>query len=317
MHVQYGFAGMPEAATGLTIGAFDGVHLGHQALIRWMARGAEQRGWRPWVLTFDPVPRQVLQGREAQLLSSLEGRLEYLAALDVAGTVILPFDAALIETPAEAFVTQLVARMGMRGLWIGPDFTLGRQREGDVAHLRALGDRRGFEVNVFEARVTWDAAPVRSSRIRRALRAGRVAEARGCLGRPYRMDGPVVYGDQRGRVLGFPTANLDLPAERLRPANGVYICRAHVPQGSFAAITNVGTRPTFNNRPPTVEAHLLDFCADIYGETLQLDFLKRLRPEEKFPSADALIRQMARDEAEARAWFRARQPKPAPVDAFS
>lgn len=308
MRVTYGWEGIVAPEAGFTIGAFDGVHLGHQALIRWMVAETRSRDWQPWALTFEPLPRQALHPTPNAALSSLEERLGYLAELGLVGTAVLPFDAALAQMTAEAFVQRLIEQWGLRGLWLGPDFTLGRGGEGDVAYLRALGAARGFEVHVFTESVLWEGAPVRSSRIRQALRAGEVTEAWGCLGRPYRLTGSVVRGDQRGRTLGFPTANLDLAAERLRPANGVYICEAHLPHGNFAALTNVGTRPTFNNRPPTVEAYLLDFSADIYGETLRLDFLERLRPEEKFPSAAALIRQMKQDEAAARAWLAEPQP---------
>ncbi len=292
-----------EQPTGLTIGAFDGVHLGHQALIRWLVDNARAAGWSPVVLTFDPLPRQVLDPEYCGLLSDLDDRLPIFADLGVDGVVVVPFDEEVAEVPARAFTAKLRTHLSLRGLWVGPDFALGRERTGDVAALQSLGDEQGFEVHVFDEVVRWEGAPVRSSRIRRAVRAGDVATARGCLGRPYRLTGQVVRGDQRGRTLGFPTANLHLPAARLTPAHGVYVCRAHLARGSFRAITNVGTRPTFNHRPPRVEAYLMSFSERIYGERLQLEFLHRLRDEVKFESAEALIRQMHRDEVEARAWF--------------
>jgi len=310
MWIAYGLSQQNTSElTGLTIGAFDGVHLGHQALIRWFVTESHRAGLQAVVLTFDPLPRQVLTHHSkvarqiGGVLSVLEERLACIASLEVDGVVVLSFDRALAATPALDFVTHLGEHLSLRGFWVGSDFSLGKGRGGNITFLRELGRVRGFDVHVFEQVVLWNGAPVRSSRIRRALRAGDVEEACGCLGRPYRLSAPVGYGDQRGRTLGFPTANLVIPEERLLPANGVYICHAHVPQGCFHAITNVGTRPTFNHRPPTVEAHLLDFSANLYDMPLQLDFLHRLRPEIKFSSAEALVAQMHKDEADARAWL--------------
>ena len=291
--------------SGLTIGAFDGVHLGHQALIRRMVTGAHRGGMQAVVLTFDPLPRRVLGRGENGLLSTLDERMALLEPLGVDGVVVLPFDRETAATPAADFVALLVTRLALRGLWVGPDFALGHQQEGDVPFLRTMGTQYGFALHVFEENVVWEGLPVRSSRIRRAVRAGDMRQANGCLGRPYRLAGVVVHGEQRGRRLGFPTANLALPAERLLPANGVYVCRAHLPSGSFAAITNVGTRPTFDHHPADVETHLLDFSADIYGELLRVDFLHRLRAERRFPSAAALVAQIRRDEIAARAFLSA------------
>lgn len=296
---------MLEAESGLTIGAFDGVHLGHQALIRWMATEAHRGGMQAVVLTFDPLPRQVLRRGENGLLSTLEERIALMEPLAVDGVVVLPFDRKTAATPAADFVTLLVKRLALRGLWVGPDFALGRHQEGNIPFLKKIGTHYGFTVHVFNTNVLWEGRPVRSSRIRRAVKAGEMREANGCLGRPYRLTGIVEHGEQRGRRLGFPTANLELPEERLLPANGVYVCRAYLQRGSFDAVTNVGTRPTFDHHPPDVEAYLLDFSADIYGERLRLDFLHRLRAELRFPSAETLIAQIRRDEAAARAFLAA------------
>ena len=291
--------------TGLTIGAFDGVHLGHQALIRWMVTEAHRSGMQAVVLTFDPLPRQVLGRGENGLLSTLEERLTLMEPLEVEGVVVLPFDRETAATPAADFVAALVNRLRLGGLWVGPDFSLGRHQEGDIPFLQEMGARYGFALHVFEENVLWEGHPVRSSRIRRAVKAGDMRQANGCLGRPYQLTGSVGHGEKRGRRLGFPTANLELPEGRLLPANGVYVCRAHVQGGSFAVITNVGTRPTFDHHPPDVEAHLLDFSGDIYGELLRLDFLHRLRAERRFPSAAALVAQIRRDEVAARAFLSA------------
>ena len=301
-----------QQPSGITIGAFDGVHLGHQALIRRLVSDAHARGLEPLVVTFDPLPRQRLRPDEYRLLSALTERLVHIEALGVAGVVVIPFDTDLIHTSAEVFADQLVAHLALTRLWIGPDFRMGRDRQGDAGFLREAGSRLGFTVDVLDEVVTWEDRPVRSRRIRAALRAGNLREANGCLGYPYRLSGRVVHGDQRGQSLGFPTANLELPEERLLPANGVYICHAYLGEPAdpastiYGAITNVGTRPTFDHASPSVEAHLLDFSEDIYGQTLRLDFVKRLRPELKFPSASALIEQMRHDEAAARHWLQQR-----------
>lgn len=294
---------IPKTPVGLTIGAFDGVHLGHQALIRWMMKQAHGVGYQAVVLTFEPLPRQFFQPREHTRLSSCDERLEYLQALGVEGVIVLPFDRALTTRSAQDFVTMLTQALPLRGLWIGADFTLGHERKGNVAFLHQAGRQYGFTVHTFDEMVVWDAAPVRSSRIRRALRAGYVTEAWACLNRPYALQGPVVHGDKRGRTLGFPTANLGVPVSRLRPANGVYVTQVHLPQGLFQSVTSIGTRPTFHNRPPTVESYILDFDDDIYDVPLRLDFLHCLRPEVEFPSAEALITQMNQDVVDTQAWF--------------
>lgn len=292
-----------SAPVGLTIGAFDGVHVGHQALLRRFVAEAHDAGLQAVVLTFDPLPRQVLFPAPPLLLSSPAERVEQFAALGVDGVATLRFDQTLAALTAQQFIAQVMGAVDLRGLWVGADFALGRARGGSVPVLREIGAARGFAVHPFAETVLWGDAPVRSSRIRRALQAGDVTDAWGCLGRPYRLSGLVVHGDRRGHTLGFPTANLAVAAERLLPGWGVYVTRAHLPQGSFEAVTNVGGRPTFNHRPPAVEAYLLDFSADIYGAVVALDFLHRLRAEEKFGSADALIAQMRHDVTETRAWF--------------
>ncbi|MBN1486883.1 MAG: bifunctional riboflavin kinase/FAD synthetase [Anaerolineae bacterium] len=292
--------------TGITIGAFDGVHLGHQALISWMIAEAHHNNLEAVVLTFDPLPRQVFKQQENGLLANLEERLSFLEKLEPEGVIVTPFNRKVAATAAEDFIKILVENLQMRGVWIGPDFKLGRGGEGTPAHLRELGQRYDFTVATFNDVILWHDEPVRSSRIRKALRAGRLDEANGCLGRPYRITGLVTHGDKRGRSLGFPTANLAISEKRLLPADGVYICQVQLKRGIFNAITNVGTRPTFNNRPPTVEAHLLDFSGNIYGEHIQVDFLHRLRPELKFDSAEALIEQMGQDANHARLWLATR-----------
>lgn len=292
-----------EGRTGLTIGAFDGVHLGHQALIRRMVAESQHAGMQAVVLTFDPLPRQVLGHNKHGVLSTLEERLDFLKVLGPDGVVVQLFDRKTALIPATDFVTWLVEKLALVDLWVGPDFALGHNHEGNIPFLKDMGARCGFAVRVFEETIQWGGHPVRSSRIRHALKGGDLVQANGCLGRPYRLSGIVEHGDQRGRLLGFPTANLQVVGDQLLPANGVYICRVHLHGERFDAIVNVGTRPTFDRHPPIVEAHLLNFSRDIYAESLQLDFLHRLREELRFPSAEALIEQMHADRVHAAAWL--------------
>ncbi len=292
-----------EHTVGLTIGAFDGVHLGHRALIRWMAREARRAGLYAVVLTFDPLPAQLLSDGDRQVLSSPAERVRLIASLGVDAIIMVPFDEDVMTIPATTFVTRLVTHLSMQGLWVGPDFALGRDREGDVPFLREVGTRWGFEVQVFDEVIRWAGQPVRSSRIRRALEKGHLEEANGCLGRPYRLSGIVGPGDRRGRELGFPTANLKVPSAQLLPAVGVYICRAYLPEGVFDAVTNVGTRPTFAQHVKTIEAHLLGFDANVYGEPMQLAFLHRLRSEMKFDSPEDLATQLHKDVEQTRTWL--------------
>lgn len=303
-----------ESGTAITIGAFDGVHRGHQALIARLVEEARARGLTSVALTFNPLPVQVLERRAFGLLTTLTERLERIAALGVEGVVIVPFTRELMDTPASAFVDQLLAHLRLRVLYVGPDFKLGRNQEGNIDFLTRLSVKLGYEVHVLEDTVLWKGKPVRSSHIRQALRAGAIEEANGCLGYAYSLSGVIGSGDQRGRKLGFPTANLILTEDRLLPGNGIYVCRAHLKNGVYQALTNVGTRPTFNHSETTVEAYLLDFSADIYGELLTLDFLAYLRPEARFDSAEKLVAQMRRDEIDARAWFAAH---PAPCQSLS
>jgi riboflavin kinase/FMN adenylyltransferase len=271
-----------------------------------MVEGARQADLYAVVLTFDPLPAQLLSsqsGEERQVLSSPAERVRLLASLGVDAVMVLSFDQEVMTIPATPFIRRLMHHLTMRGLWIGPDFALGREREGDVPFLRALGERQGFTVEVFERVIRWRGSPVRSSRIRRALEEGQLEEANGCLGRPYCLSGVVGGGDRRGRKLGFPTANLKVPSAQLLPADGVYVCRAYLPQGVFDAVTNVGTRPTFEEQTKTIEAHLLGFSAWVYGEPMRLAFLHRLRQEMRFDSPEALAAQLHKDVQQAQVWL--------------
>jgi riboflavin kinase/FMN adenylyltransferase len=251
-------------------------------------------------LVFDPHPATALGYEPPPLLTTIEERAELLAASGLDVLIVSPFTKVLAHTSAADFVEALLQQLRLAVLWGGPDLALGHRREGDVPSLRRLGAERGFAVRVVEPLV-WQGALVSSSRVRAALRAGDLAQATGCLGRPYRLTGTVIHGDGRGHSLGIPTANLSLPPERMVPAGGIYACLAHTERsGTHLAAVNIGTRPTFDGHDVTVEAHLIDFAADLYDQTLALDLVARLRDEVAFPDVDALMAQMQKDIAQAR-----------------
>ncbi len=287
----------------LTIGNFDGLHIGHRQILRTVIDRARARDGEAVVYTFDPHPRKVLQSdRAPSLLTTTEQKLELLAAAQIDLVVLEPFTAAFATTTAESFVREHVhARVAPLEVYVGYDFHYGRDRAGSMRLLTELGPRLGFAVTIIPE-VTIGGRDVSSSRIRELLAAGDVEEAKRMLGRSFAVRGTVVAGDRRGRTLGFPTANLS-PENEVVPAEGVYA--GHValldagtpPAGSrFAAVTNVGRRPTFKEDDPALaEAHLLDFRGDLYDRRIELSFEARLRGEQKFPGADALRAQIARD----------------------
>jgi len=283
-----------EQPTILTIGAFDGVHLGHQQLIRSVVESARASGRRAALVTFFPHPSVVLGRAEPFYLTSNEEKLEQFERLGLDLAVVVEFTRETAQIRAAQFVDLLIENLLMRELWIGHDFALGYKREGDAAFLQAMGVERGFAFHQAEP-VLLDGQPVSSSRIREALRAGDMRQVAACLGRPFRLSGVVSQGAQRGRKLGVPTANLAIGAEHAIPRNGIYASRAHVGHATYPAVTNIGTRPTFDNGARTIEAHLLDFNGDLYGQTMALDLIEYQRPEIKYDSIEALIAQMQKD----------------------
>jgi riboflavin kinase/FMN adenylyltransferase len=297
MQTFFNFPAQPlERPAFLTIGNFDGVHRGHQMLVSEMVEAAHTAGCGAGLLTFDPHPVAVLRPDLAlPYLTSPEERADLLAALGLDFVLILPFDRTTAALTAAEFMRLVVARVPLCALWIGPDFALGRGRDGDATRLEALGQDLGYALRVTSA-YDWHGEPVRSSRIRSLLaNDGAVEQAAELLGRPYTVWGEVVHGAERGRGLGFPTANLKLPAGRLVPAYGIYACWAWRGETGYPAAVNVGVRPSFDNGHPSVEAYLLDFDDDLYGETLGLSFIHRLRGEQRFADIHALIAQMGRD----------------------
>jgi riboflavin kinase/FMN adenylyltransferase len=234
-------------------------------------------------------------------LTTAEQRAEYLLALGVDHVVTQPFDKELRRMRAEVFVDQLVTHLRPEQLWVGVDFALGYEREGNVAFLTQQGKEKGFAVHTIDLLQTEDASNIiTSTLIREALNRGEVEQVREWLGRAYSVSGEVVHGKKRGRAIGFPTANVLVWEQQVLPTNGVYVGWAQLGEERFMAVTNIGVRPTFNNGGVTVEAHLLDFDRDIYGDTLTVSFEKHLRPERKFESLDGLIDQINADAKEGR-----------------
>ena len=292
----------PDKETALTIGVFDGVHRGHRALVERLVERARAGGRRAVVLTFHPHPDKTLHKRPTRYyLTTPEQRADLLLALGVDLVITLSFDEETRRLSARDFVERLVARLDLVDLWVGSDFALGYQREGTVDHLRKLGKAAGFGVTRVEPIVDESGgAAFSSSRIRELLTCGDVRAAKGQLGRAYALFGPVIHGQQRGRTIGVPTANLALWDEQVVPANGVYAGWALLGGARFMAAINIGIRPTFDDAQLSLEAHLLDFDRDIYGERLEVMFEERLRPERKFDGLDDLVGQIKRDIAATR-----------------
>lgn len=295
----------PERGSVVTIGAYDGVHLGHRAVIAEVkARAAAQQA-ESVVVTFDRHPASVVRPESAPpLLTDLDQKLELLAGAGVDRTVVVRFDAERAEESAQDFVSEmLVGRLRARSVVVGHDFHFGKGRGGNVALLSEMGNRLGFDVLGMRL-LSNGADAVSSTRIRKLLAEGAVEEVPPLLGRPHEVRGTVVHGDGRaGAELGFPTANVAVPGEILLPADGIYAGRYLRPDGSsLPAAVSLGRRPTFypEGAPLLLEAHVLDFHGDLYGEQARVRFVGRLRDELKFDSAEALVAQMDKDVAEVR-----------------
>lgn len=284
----------------LALGVFDGVHIGHQAVIARAVDAARREGGLPGVLTFDPHPIRVCAPGKAPaaLLETLEHKGQIVAALGVRLFVPLKFDANFAAIEAQEFIARLTAAP-VRTLCVGEDWRFGHQRGGDVALLRQQAGRRGFQLEAVPP-VMLDGERVSSTRVRQAIRDGNLAAAARMLGRPYAVSGIVTAGDQRGRTLDFPTANV-ATGELQLPPDGVWAVWARTADGrAHAAVANLGLRPTIGGKRRLLEAHLLDFAADLYGQRLEVTFVQHLRAELRFPSLDALREQIARDARAAR-----------------
>ncbi len=289
----------------LAIGVFDGVHLGHQAVICTSARHAGQAGATPVVVTFDPHPVKVLRPESApRLLTATQHKIALIRDLGVAHLLVLRFDRAFAATSPEDFVRQLVEHSKpLREICVGHEWSFGKGRAGNLALLKKLGEVDGFNVIGVEA-VKVNGEVVSSTAIRQAVAEGNLVKATQMLGREYTILGTVIRGEQLGRKLGFPTANLSAHSEQF-PPNGVYVTEARLGGSFYRGVANLGFRPTVASGKPErlLELHLFDLDREVYGEEMEVRFLRYLRPEQKFQDVDALRTQIATDVAQARESF--------------
>ena len=285
----------------ITIGVFDGVHRGHRHLIARLVREARGVGSLAGVVTFKNHPITVLRpGVEVRFLTDLDERVRLLNELGVDFVVPIRFDRELANLSSRDFLTQLYESLRMRRLIVGPDFAMGRDRDGTLDTLPAIGESIGFSFESVDL-MTDSAGVVKSTTIRNRIAEGDVSRAAKLLGRNFAITGIVGHGEERGRELGFPTANLELGSDLMFPGDGIYATRAHLESGSYMAATSIGVRPTFDDvENRTIEAYLLDFSGDIYGQTLRLEFVQHLRGEEKFDTLQALLDQMDEDVRQTR-----------------
>jgi riboflavin kinase/FMN adenylyltransferase len=291
---------MPERNTALTIGVFDGVHLGHQLLIAKLNERAAANGLASVVVTFQHHPRLVIKPQtHITRLTSLQERIRLLHSLGVEHIVPLSFTPELSQLSAREFVELLKRYQNMHALVVGPDFALGKGRKGNADVLQELGSILDFSVEVVPPAAV-NGEMVSSTAIRKALAQGDVAKASRFLGRHFTIAGAVTKGDERGRTLGFPTANIIPEQGQALPADGVYAAQAHLGEARHPAVVNIGLRPTFGSEQRLVEAHLLDFSGNLYGQELKVELVERLRGEVRFSSAEELKAQMTRDVAQAK-----------------
>ncbi len=285
----------PDRETLLTIGVFDGVHIGHKYLISRLREIAASKNLASGVITFRKHPFEIL-APEVMLpyLTSCEEKVELLKAEKVDYVIPLTFDRALADTSARDFVTLLYNLLRMRGLVVGIDFSLGKDRQGTIPALREMGVEMGFSVDVVDP-LDFHGETVSSTRIRKFLKEGNFRKVFEYLGRSFSLSGPVVSGDRRGRTLGYPTANIAVDAVQTLLPNGVYATWAHIDGKLFKSVTNIGKRPTFGDKEPTVETFIIDFQGDLYGKEVKLDIIDLIRHEKKFANTEDLKKQIAAD----------------------
>ncbi|MCZ2111844.1 MAG: riboflavin biosynthesis protein RibF [Dehalococcoidia bacterium] len=289
-------AGAPGPDTALTIGVLDGVHRGHQALLGRLRDEARSRALAPGVVTLHPHPITVLRPEVApSYLTSLEDRIELMRDAGADWVIPLTFTSEVSEVTAEELASAFYELLRMRLMVLGPDAAFGRGAPKDTfERMKTLGAALGFEVLRIEP-LMHDHERYSSTAVRNALRDGDMERVTALLGRNYRLSGPIIHGFERGRTIGFPTANISIAADRALPSLGVYASRAHVGNRAFIGATNIGRRPTFDAGHVSIETHLLDFEGDLYGERMDLEICHRIRGEIAFRSVDRLVAQIARD----------------------
>jgi riboflavin kinase / FMN adenylyltransferase len=289
-------------AAWVTIGSFDGVHLGHRRLLQSLAEESHKAGVAAVVITFYPHPAVVLKNIKAPFyLTDPEEKAILMKQAGVDAVVTIPFDKHLASLSAIDFISLLNEHINIRQIWAGSDFALGRNRQGDIHQLRLIGQDLGFDVHVIPP-INNEGLKISSSQIRKLIADGKVRDVKDLLGRWYDVRGKVIHGDGRGHRLGIPTANLETWPERILPHHGVYATLAWIGQKGIPSITNLGYRPTFEGQSPTprLETNLLDYSADLYGNEIRLEFIDFIRGEKKFPSIHELLGQIEQDTAYAR-----------------
>lgn len=279
----------------ITIGVLDGVHKGHIHLLKTLISEARRTGRQSVVVTFKEHPAAIVNASyKPMYITSLEDRIALISDLGIDKVVPVTFDREFSMMSTEDFITILKEYMKMQTLVVGPDFAMGHMRQGDLTTLRKLSDKMQFSLHVVD-NLELSQQLVKSTTIRNAIESGNVVEAAKLLGRNFKLKGTVVSGDRRGRTLGFPTANLDVSKEMAVPGNSIYATWAYVDGIRYMSSTSIGTRPTFGRNKKTIEAHLIGFEGDLYGEELCLEFVDRLRPEEKYEDIKELLLQIERD----------------------
>ena len=280
----------------LTVGVFDGVHRGHQEIIKKLTTGAHANDAPAVVLTFDPHPASVLSQHEIRCLTLPDERADLLGKAGVDVVITERFTRELSTVTAYDFMSRLTRQLGLRSLLIGYDFALGKGREGNATRLSEIGSELGYRVEVVSA-LSDESGVISSTEIRKLIEVGNVSEAARLLGHPYSLHGPVIHGDGRGRTINVPTANISYSHDKMIPAKGIYACWGYLNGKRYRAAINIGTNPTFtpDKQSPNVEAHLLDFRQEIYGEDVRLEFVARLRDELKFDSVEKLVEQIWKD----------------------
>ncbi|MEZ4522877.1 MAG: bifunctional riboflavin kinase/FAD synthetase [Thermomicrobiales bacterium] len=311
-HVIDRFASVGNAPSVVTIGNFDGVHLGHQYLLDQVTRRARELDVRPLIVTFEPHPVSVLRPDQPMPRISLPShKMIAFRKSGISDVVVVPFDQEFASLTAEEFLDLVKTYTNPQEIIVGEGFRFGKARQGDGDYIKDYASRNGFSATVIN-RLESEDSIVSSSRIREALSSGNVERAESLLGRRFRLRGVVERGFARGRELGYPTANLMVVGELLVPDSGIYAGYVHIRNGvqpSRQGLIYIGTSPTFEPRDRTVEAHILDFDADLYARNIEVEFVARLRGDEQFASVEALLDQIRRDEEQARKIFRETDPE--------
>ncbi|HAV10049.1 MAG TPA: hypothetical protein DCX22_00270 [Dehalococcoidia bacterium] len=285
----------PYKNTLITIGVFDGVHIGHQSLLSFLNRKAKENGYLSVAITFKKHPETIVSSvKQLPWLTDLATRLSLIKNAGIDHVIALPFDKEISRMDAQRFTGLLQKYLKMSGLVIGPDFVMGSHRQGDADMLRQLGAENGFSVDVVNP-FFYNGEMISSSSIRRILAQGDVKKAGYFLGRPFQFSGSVIKGDRRGTLLGFPTANLVPKSEFAVPGNGIYMTTTIIDGKLLPSVTNIGIKPTFKGQERLIETHILDYNGDLYGKTISIDFIDRIRDEKRFNTIDELKEQIALD----------------------